>query len=237
MLRLILVSLIWAFSFGIIKHGLPGVDESFLSFARLLLAFAVSLPFLLHARASSRRHEGTKDASRPGRGANKTITLSPSSGRELVCRSLSAGGKNGGVLQIPGLMILGAIQYGLMYLTLLHSFRFLTAYQVVFFTVFTPLWVTLFSDLLDRRFQPLFLASSMLAVLGTAVVIYRERTLSDISAGFWLMQGSNVCFAAGQVLYRRYFGGTIHRDRDFFGWLYLGGMIITLVPAGLATVS
>lgn len=47
---LLLVSLIWAFSFGLIKNALAGVDAHFLAAARLWIAFAVFLPFLrLHS--------------------------------------------------------------------------------------------------------------------------------------------------------------------------------------------
>ncbi|MSU64919.1 MAG: EamA family transporter [Opitutus sp.] len=43
---LVLVSLIWALSFGLIKRWLPGVDSAFIATARLGLALVVFLPFL-----------------------------------------------------------------------------------------------------------------------------------------------------------------------------------------------
>jgi drug/metabolite transporter (DMT)-like permease len=46
MVGLTVVSLIWAFSFGLIKNTLSGVDSNFVAAARLLLAFLVFLPFL-----------------------------------------------------------------------------------------------------------------------------------------------------------------------------------------------
>jgi drug/metabolite transporter (DMT)-like permease len=46
MLQLIVVSLIWAFSFGLIKRYLVGVDSTFVSAVRLGLALVVFLPFL-----------------------------------------------------------------------------------------------------------------------------------------------------------------------------------------------
>lgn len=46
MLRLVLVSLLWAFSFGLIKGRLAGLDSAFISAARLGLALLVFLPFL-----------------------------------------------------------------------------------------------------------------------------------------------------------------------------------------------
>lgn len=44
--QLLLVSLIWAFSFGLIKRYLGGVDSAFVAAARLGLALVVFLPFL-----------------------------------------------------------------------------------------------------------------------------------------------------------------------------------------------
>jgi drug/metabolite transporter (DMT)-like permease len=46
MLYLILVSFIWAFSFGLTKNLLGGLDSNFVSFARLGIALLFSLPFL-----------------------------------------------------------------------------------------------------------------------------------------------------------------------------------------------
>ena len=46
MALLLLVSFIWAFSFGLIKHLTGGFDGAFISAARLGLAFLVFLPFL-----------------------------------------------------------------------------------------------------------------------------------------------------------------------------------------------
>ena len=46
MIYLIVVSLIWAFSFGLIKTSLANLDPNFVSFARLFLSLVVFLPFL-----------------------------------------------------------------------------------------------------------------------------------------------------------------------------------------------
>ena len=49
------------------------------------------------------------------------------------------------------LMAIGAIQLGVMYLFYYHSFLLLTVPEVLIFTIFTPLYVTLCHDLLARR--------------------------------------------------------------------------------------
>lgn len=46
MIYLLLVSLIWAFSFGLIKGLLTGLDANFVAAARLIVSLAVFLPFL-----------------------------------------------------------------------------------------------------------------------------------------------------------------------------------------------
>ena len=46
MLYLLVVSLVWAFSFGLIKNALAGVDANFIAAARLWVAFLVFAPFL-----------------------------------------------------------------------------------------------------------------------------------------------------------------------------------------------
>ncbi|MCP3176996.1 MAG: EamA family transporter [Desulfuromonadales bacterium] len=46
MIYLLLVSFIWAFSFGLIKGNLTGLDSNFVSFARMALSLAVFAPFL-----------------------------------------------------------------------------------------------------------------------------------------------------------------------------------------------
>lgn len=46
MIYLLIVSLIWAFSFGLIKNQLAGLDANFVAAARLLISLLVFLPFL-----------------------------------------------------------------------------------------------------------------------------------------------------------------------------------------------
>jgi drug/metabolite transporter (DMT)-like permease len=49
--------------------------------------------------------------------------------------------------------------------------------------------------------------------------------------GFLLMQGANLCFALGQVLYRRLAPATGKRDRDLMGLLFLGAALVAVVMA------
>ena len=99
------------------------------------------------------------------------------------------------------LMGIGAIQLGVMYLFYYHSFLLLTVPEVLIFTIFTPLYVTLLNDLLARRFHGKYLLTALLAVLGAAVIRYDHLT-SDYVLGFLVVQGANLCFAFGQVGYK-----------------------------------
>ncbi len=190
MLPLVVVSLLWAFSFGLIKRHLVGVDAAFVAAVRLGLALLVLLPFL-----------------RP-RG------LRPALGLQLVA--------------------LGAVQFGLMYVCYIESFRFLRAYEAALFTITTPLFVTLLADALDRTFRPAALAAAALAVAATALVVLRSAELKITLSGLLLVQASNLCFAGGQVWYRhlRRVAPDL-RDRDVFALPYLGGFALALaVTAG-----
>ncbi|MFT3829052.1 MAG: EamA family transporter [Opitutaceae bacterium] len=181
---LILVSLLWAFSFGLIKTQLAGVDSAFVAAARLGLALVVFLPFL-----------------RP-RAANRAAAW--------------------------GLIGIGAVQFGLMYLAYLSAFRSLAAYQVALLTIVTPVLVCLVDDLLERRFRAQPLLAAIVAVAGAGIVVAKQPLGRAEWTGIALVQGSNICFALGQVLYRRWkLARPEVRDRDVFAWLYLGAVLAT----------
>lgn len=198
MLWLCVVSLIWAFSFGLTKGKLAGLDSSFVSAARLALALLVFLPFL--------RLRGVSVSTR------------------------------------AKLIAIGAVQFGLMYLALNESYRYLQAYEVVLLTITTPILVTLLADALDRTFRWQALAAAGIAVLGAAIIALRSTELKLTVTGFVLVQLSNAAFAIGQIAYRRLRQReTALRDRDIFGLLYAGACMLTLLVMAarvdLATVS
>ncbi|MCE9612952.1 MAG: EamA family transporter [Lentisphaerae bacterium] len=197
MLILLVASVVWAFSFGLIKHKLLAVgwDPFGVAFARLVLSALLFLPFL-----------------RPA-----TLT------RRLAGQ----------------LLLLGAIQYGVMYVSYMWSYTFLAAHEVALFTIFTPLYVTLFDDAVVRRFRPRLLLTALLAVIGTGVVLASGPSNPARLEGILLLQVSNLCFAFGQVAYRRILGaqpalgpaGTMKTDASVFSLLFLGGALFAAVPA------
>lgn len=123
---------------------------------------------------------------------------------------------------------IGAIQIGVMYLLLYHAFLYLSVAEVLLFTIFTPLYVTLIDDVIfQRKHLPLrwWLAAG-LAVAGAAVI--RFNTLSDdYLVGFLLIQGANLCFAAGQVCYKRLLLGDARNQLHVFALFFIGATIVT----------
>ncbi len=186
MVCLLIVSVIWSLSFGLIKHNLEGIDPNFVAWSRMFLAFPLFLPFLRHKM------------------------LTPM----LTMRLIG----------------IGAVQFGLMYSAYLYAFRFLEAYQVALFTIFTPIYVTLINDIYARRLQVFYLAMALLAVIGAGLIRYQTVSYQGILMGFLLMQASNVCFAFGQIEYRRIRRQYQNlRDREIYALLYLGAVIVTSV--------
>ncbi len=133
------------------------------------------------------------------------------------------------------LMAIGAIQLGMMYLFYYQSFLLLTVPEVLVFTIFTPVYVTLIYDLLARRFRAAYLLSAVVAILGAAIMRYNQLS-PDFWLGFFVVQGANLCFASGQVLYKRLLetwpSSKPVVQHQVFGWFYLGALLVVL-PAWL----
>lgn len=125
------------------------------------------------------------------------------------------------------LFLIGALQFGLMYLAYMRSFLFLQGHEVALFTVLTPLYVAAIHDLRRRRFNGVNQFSALLAVFAAAVILWQGAAPVPL-AGFCLVQLSNLCFAVGQIAYRETFAGADappEEHRVFF-WLYLGGATV-----------
>jgi len=183
MLYLILISFVWAFSFGLTKNYLNGLDSNFVSFARLAIALLFFLPFL------------------------KLRSIS----KQLAVKFL----------------LIGAVEYGVMYLTYNAAFQYLKAYEVALFTIFTPIYVTLVNDIVERKIHRLTLFAVLLATLGTAIVRWNQVPNTTLT-GFLLVQISNLGFAFGLVFYRREMARQPGlKDSHVFGLLYLGGTLLS----------
>ena len=101
-----------------------------------------------------------------------------------------------------GMLVIGALQFGVTYVCLYLSFRVLTVPEVLLFTILTPLHVTLIEDALNRRFNPWALVAALVAVAGAAVIRFDQVT-PHFLGGFLLLQLANFTYAAGQVMYKQ----------------------------------
>ncbi len=186
MFYLLLVSLIWAFSFGLIKGQLTGLDPDTVSVARLGFALLVFLPFW----------------------------------------RLRAVKWQTGVW----LAVIGAMEFGAMYALYLRAFSYIDAYQVALFTILTPIFVTLLDAALDNKFHVRHLLAAIVSVAGAGVAVWTREGGPHLMLGFALVQGSNLCFAAGQVAYKRTRPALPKEvsNASLFGWLYLGAIVAAL---------
>ncbi|HTT72247.1 MAG TPA: EamA family transporter [Anaeromyxobacteraceae bacterium] len=137
-----------------------------------------------------------------------------------------------GTARLLELAAIGAVQFGAMYALYTRSYGVLKAHEVALATVMTPLYVTLLDDLLERRLRPVFLGCALLAVAGTGVSLGAVRLGGAPMHGLALVQLANLCFAAGQVWYRRLMArrGPL-AERRAFAWCAAGA---AAVAAGLA---
>jgi len=178
-LYLTIVSLIWAYSFGLIGSTLTGVDSIFVASVRLGLAGLAFLPFL---RLKSIPKKDT-----------------------------------------VFLFVLGAIEFGLMYLCYIRAYQYIPSHLVALFSVLTPVYVVLIHDLRQRQFTPKYLFAAVLSVLGASVIKAKSGHSGDIWIGFALMQVAGIAFAYGQVAYRDW--KQTHpkvQDHQVFALLYAG---------------
>lgn len=185
MIALLIVSAVWAFSFGLIKGRLAGLDPDAVSAVRLLLSLAVFLPFLKLR----------------GLGARQALRL----------------------------CAVGAVQFGAMYLLYQRSYGFLKAYEVALFTITTPILVTLFDAALEGTLSARYALAALLSVAGALAVVWQSGSRGATLSGFLLVQCANLCFAAGQVAWRRIQAklpqGTT--DASVFALPYAGAALLT----------
>jgi drug/metabolite transporter (DMT)-like permease len=122
---------------------------------------------------------------------------------------------------------IGAVEYGAMYLFFNASFRHLDAWQVALMTLTTPLYVIAIDAIRTRKLEMRFLLAATLAVAGGVLAMLKTtHTLPDSLAGALLVQGANLSFALGQILYRSLREKTKEvRDRELFALLYAGGAV------------
>lgn len=126
------------------------------------------------------------------------------------------------------LMAIGAIQLGLMYVFYYQSFLYLTVPEVLLFTVMTPIYITLLNDALEGKFHAHFLLSAVIATLGAIAIRYNGIDTGFL-LGFALVQGANLCFATGQVCYKRLMKEKNIDQKTIFGFFFIGAFMVASV--------
>ncbi|MGM0631445.1 MAG: EamA family transporter [Pseudomonadota bacterium] len=135
--------------------------------------------------------------------------------------------KSGQLPQLTKLAVIGAIQIGAMYLFLYHAFLYLSVAEVLLFTIFTPLYITLIDELiLNRKHLPLlWWIAAAVSVCGAAIIRYQPLS-DDFITGFFLIQAANACFALGQVAYKRLPTGKTLAQSQQFAAFFFGASVI-----------
>ena len=185
MIYLILVSILWSFSFGIIKYGLSGIDSSFISLMRNLIAF-------------------------------------------LFFASLTLYNFKKFIFDIK-LISIGAIQFGLMYVLYIQSYQYLPAYLIATFTITTPIFIGIFSQLFQNKsFSLSGIFSILLVVLGSLMMRFNIVNPLDYWLGFFLIQCANICFAIGQIMFKKWYSKNTSVDIIYnFSQMFFGAVLIT----------
>jgi len=179
-LYLLIASVLWSFSFGMIKTQLTGYDPNLVAALRLLFSWLMFAPFL----------------------------------------------KWVGFKRVSVLMGLGAVQFGVMYVVYIASYRYLPAHQVAAWTITTPIFVVMIDSLMKHRWRTRFWVGAGLAVLGGLIM----NVGGGVPAlkGIVLLQAANLCFALGQVGYKQ-LGGSVGSHAQRFAWMYLGAVLVPLI--------
>jgi drug/metabolite transporter (DMT)-like permease len=142
-----------------------------------------------------------------------------------------------GMRRVLVLALIGAVQFGGVYVFYLRAYVHLHAYEVAMFTITTPIFVALIDAAYERRWRMIYMLAALLSVAGAGVLLWTSIGDSGIMTGFLLMQLSNVCFAAGQIAWRRERkrlppGSS---DASVFAVTYAGGLALALGVSAFTT--
>ena len=182
---LVLVSLLWSFSFGIIKYGLSEVDPFFISYTRNLIALVFFTSISLYQFKKFQWD--------------------------------------------IKLVLIGAIQFGLMYVFYIQSYQYLPAYLIATFTITTPIFISIADKYFFKNLVTLKDALAIfLVILGSYLMRYNVTNPLEYWYGFLLIQCANFVFAWGQVWFKQW--NNQHPNTDIisnFSQLFLGATIVT----------
>ena len=123
---------------------------------------------------------------------------------------------------------IGSVQLGLMYIFLYKSFAYLTTKEVLLFTILTPIYITIISAIKNKKNNLSALCCAVIAIFGAFCI---RKTLINLeyskATGFCLVQAANICFAFGQVAFKKLTVTTSNKLKAI-QWLYFGGFATSL---------
>ena len=128
MIYLIIATICFSLSFGLIKSQLAFLPSEFVVLARLFLATLLFLPFI--KKLDWRRHAKA--------------------------------------------MVIGMLQFGVMYLCFIKAFKFLQGNEIAILTTTTPVFVGIWSYLLGEKFRPIYIICILMSVIGKIVSLRHE---------------------------------------------------------------
>lgn len=123
------------------------------------------------------------------------------------------------------LILIGGLQFGVMYVCYIRAFAFLPSHLVALFSILTPLYIAFTYEVILKRWQWHLLSCAVLSVIG-AVFIKFAQPSGSFWTGFGLMQIANVAFGLGQVFYREWRRNRAQIvDHQIMAALYAGGAL------------
>ena len=179
MIYLIIDTICFSLSFGLIKSQLAFLPSEFVVFCRLFIAMLLFLPFV--RCIDWRRHAKA--------------------------------------------MVIGMLQFGVMYLCFIKAFKFLQGNEIAILTTTTPVFVGIWSYLLGEKFRPIYIICILMSVVGAGVIVWQNMSFDMIVKGVVLMETTNCSFALGQVLWKKYIG---EAETKLMASAYLGATMFVL---------
>ena len=193
---LMIASIIWGLSFGLIKGLTTEIDPFVLGVIRSCIAAGFFLPWYL------------KDRGRPRVDPKNDIK---NASRAAIC---------------------GFTQIGLMYGPYLLSFKYLKAHEVALWTMTTPLVMACIIQIKMKSISWRVIISTIIATAGGMIVAWKDLTSTGLQTGIILVQLSNVFFATGLLLWKKWFSEAPVRNGSimfpYFGGAALAAAILAL---------
>ncbi len=134
---------------------------------------------------------------------------------------------------MKSLFLIGAVQFGVMYVSYISAYKYLLAWQIALFTIFTPIYVTIINDLYKKKFSIIPLFAAILSIVGTLIIMFKTGEPGPFLKGFTLVQISNISFAWGQIAYKKMNFPVNFKQVNAFAISYLGAVVLTGISAAL----